>query len=196
MKAPSSPDWPALRNIAAVQGGYFHARQASAVGFSSQLLARHVQGGRLIRPRRAVYRLAQYAAVDHEDLVELWVWSEQRGVFSHDTALALHELSDALPARVHLTVPRASRRRAAPPGVVLHHSDVPDDERVWIGLVPVTSAARTIRDAADDGLHPAVIEQAIVEGTARGLFGRIDVRGIVPPRRGRPRGSRSRSVLR
>ena len=32
------------------------------------------------------------------------------GVFSHDTALALHELSDALPARAHLTLPASWRR--------------------------------------------------------------------------------------
>ena len=28
----------------------------------------------------------------------VWLWSEQAGVFSHQTALALHDLSDILPA--------------------------------------------------------------------------------------------------
>ncbi len=32
-------------------------------------------------------------------------------VFSRETALALHDLGDANPARIHLTVPRASASR-------------------------------------------------------------------------------------
>jgi predicted transcriptional regulator of viral defense system len=64
--------------------------------------------------------------------VPIWLWSERVGVFSHETALGLHELSDVLPARIHLTLPAKWRRRRlrVPKGVVVHHADVDRRERV------------------------------------------------------------------
>ncbi len=184
------PGWPSLRALASVQGGFFRVSQAAELGFSPQLLASHVRSGALVRARRGIYRLAQFPAVENEELVELWHWSNEQGVFSHETALTLHELSDVLPARVHMTVPRAWRRRAAstPSLVVLHRADLPDCDRTWVGLVPVTTPQRTLRDAYDCGVSPDVIAQAIRDGSARNLFSRADLRGIVPPRVGRPRG--------
>ncbi len=43
--------------------------------------------------RRGVYRLVHFPVGDHEDLTAVWLWSEREGVFSHETALALHDLS-------------------------------------------------------------------------------------------------------
>ncbi|HVV83213.1 MAG TPA: hypothetical protein VHE35_09035 [Kofleriaceae bacterium] len=158
-------------------------------GFSKQLLRSHVLAGALEHPRRGIYRLARFPVAEHPDLVELWLGSEEQGVFSHETALALHQLSDAMPARVHMTVTRVwrRRRRVVPAILLLHHADVPDTDRAWIGSVPVTTPQRTLRDAVDDGVDPALIEQAIRDGEARRLFSRRDLRGIEPPRRGRPR---------
>lgn len=186
----SRPDWAALYELAAGQGGYFRIGQAASTGFSKQLLRSHVLVGALEHPRRGIYRLARFPAVENSDLVELWLWSEEQGLFSHETALMLHELSDALPARVHMTVPSAwrKRRRVVPPLVILHYADVPDGDRTWVGSVPVTSSQRTLRDAVDDGVDPTFIEQAIRDGAARRIFTRRDLRGIAMPRRGRPRG--------
>lgn len=186
------PRWTALYELAAGQGGYFRTKQAAEVGYSPQLLRSHILGGALVRPRRGIYRLAQFPSVENEDLVELWLWSDEEGVFSHETALALHALSDALPARVHMTVPRAwrkkRRRLSAPSIVVLHYADLPAADRTWSGLVPVTSPERTLRDALDDGTDPTIISQAVADGIARSLFNREDLRGIVAARRGRPPG--------
>lgn len=84
----------------------------------------------------------------------------------------LHHLSDALPAKVHLTLPSAwkSRRLRVPPGVVLHFSDLADDDRAWAGAVQVTTARRTAIDCAAAGVSPAIVKQAIDEGLHRGLF--------------------------
>jgi hypothetical protein len=49
-----------------------------------------------------VLRLAQFPPSDHEDLVPLWLWAQKLGVFSHETALFLHDLSDVLPANRHM----------------------------------------------------------------------------------------------
>ncbi len=184
MSETRNPSWNQLYELARSQRGYFRIAQAAEVGFSKQLLRKHVLGGRLSHELRGVYRLAGSPSADDDELVALWLWSGEVGVFSHETALSLFQLSDALPARVHMTVPLAWRRTAAlPPLLVLHHADLPEDDRTWIGPVPVTTVGRTLRDAVDAGIDPTLIAQAISEGTARKILVRADVRGIVPPKR-------------
>ena len=60
---------------------------------------------------------------------------------SHDTALALHDLSDALPGKVHLTLPATWRLRLlrVPSGLLLHFADVAEPDRTNFGTVPVTA---------------------------------------------------------
>ena len=106
-----APDWESLFGVAQAQSGYFTTRQAATAGYSPQLLRRYLGNGKMARVRRGVYRLVHFPAGEHEDLVTLWLWSDQAGVFSHQTALALHDLSDALPSKVHMTIPKSWWRR-------------------------------------------------------------------------------------
>jgi predicted transcriptional regulator of viral defense system len=78
----------------------------------------------LQRLRRGIYRIARFPPTENEDLIVIWLWSRRDGVFSHDTALSLHQLSDALPTRYHITVPTASppRRARSRPRNVVHRS--------------------------------------------------------------------------
>jgi predicted transcriptional regulator of viral defense system len=167
----SAPSWDRLYELASGQEGYFTTREASGAGFSSQLLLKHIHAGRVSHVRRGVYRLVHFPAGDHEDLVIVWLWSEKQGVFSHQTALGLHGLSDVLPAKAHLSLPSAwrNRRFRVPPDVVLHHGDVPMRERVWFGAVPATSALRTLNDCAHEQLAPELLRQASREALRRGL---------------------------
>jgi predicted transcriptional regulator of viral defense system len=108
------------------------------------------------------------------------------GVFSHETALMLHDLSDALPAKCHMTVPVAWRKRRlrVPPGLVLHHADVEHQERAWFGPVPATSASRTLSDCAKRGLSPDLLQQAAQQALRRGLVTRgelTDVEAALEP---------------
>lgn len=120
-------------------------------------------------------------ASDHEELVTAWLWSEQAGVVSHQTALAIHGLSDALPAHVHLTLPASWRQRRfrIPPDVVLHHSDVPPEDRTWFGAVPTTNPHRTLSDCANEGLSPELLRQAAQQAIRRGLVVRGDLGDVV-----------------
>jgi hypothetical protein len=43
--------------------------------------------------------IVHFPAGEHEELVAAWLWSELAGVVSHQSALALHRLSDGLSAR-------------------------------------------------------------------------------------------------
>ena len=180
-----SPSWDDLFEVASGQEGLFTTAQAADAGYSPQLLQKHLHGGRIRRVRRGVYRLVHFPPGEHEDLVAVWLWSESAGVFSHETALALHGLSDALPSRVHLTVPAdwSRRRLRVPRGVVLHHADVPKSDRGWVGSLPVTAPFRTLADSAAAGVAPDLMQQARDQAVTRGLVTRADVAAIAAPGR-------------
>jgi len=167
----NGPDWNRLFETAAGQEGQFTTKQAAEAGYSPQLLVHYVHIGRVVRVRRGIYRLVHFPAGEHEELVATWLWSEPAGVVSHQTALALHGLSDALPAHVHLTLPAAWRRRRfrVPADVVLHHADVPREDRAWFGAVPATDPRRSLNDCARDGLSPELLQQAAQQAVRRGL---------------------------
>lgn len=171
MTTLAHPDWNRLFEAAAGQAGHFTTQQAAEAGYSPQLLGHHVQAGRVLRVRRGIYRLVHFPAEQHEELVVAWLWSERTGVISHQTALSLHDLSDALPARVHLSLPSAWHRRRfrPPPDVVLHHADVPARDRAWFGPVPITAPRRSLNDCARDGLSPELLRAAAQQALRRGL---------------------------
>jgi predicted transcriptional regulator of viral defense system len=172
MEGPTSkPSWDRLFETASAQEGYFTTRQAAEAGYSPQLLLKYIRAGRVTRAQRGIYRLVHFPAGEHEDLVATWLWSERAGIISHQTALALHGLSDALPAHLHLTLPAAWRRRRfrVPAGVVLHHADVSPDDRTWFGAVPATSAQRSLNDCAREGMSPDLLRQAARQAIRRGL---------------------------
>jgi hypothetical protein len=165
------PSWDDLHEVANGQSGHFTAQQAAEAGFSAQLLHKHVQNKNLEHAARSIYRITRFPPSENEDLVVLWLWSDREAVFSHETALQLHGLSDALPARVHMTVPTTtSRRRKSPAGAVLHFADIPEGDTQWLGPVQITKPARSILDVATAHGDAALVAQAIDEGIRAGLF--------------------------
>jgi len=171
-EGPTHPERQGLLDLAVSQAGYFTTAQAAEVGYSPELLIHHRKRGWIERTRRGIYRVRHLPAQDDEQLVELWLWSGREGVFSHRTALALYDLSDVLPAGVEMTVPaRWRRRRLRVPEVLrLRFADLLDEERQWVGHVPVTSPARTLRDCADASVQPDIVRQALDQGLATGRF--------------------------
>lgn len=175
--SPVRPQWNDLYEKAAAQAGLFTTQQAAEAGYSPQLLVHHVQAGKVVRLRRGLYRLVHFPAGEYEDLVAAWLWSESMGVVSHQTALSLHGLSDALPSHVHLTLPNDWRHRRfrVPEGVVLHHADVPPQDRSWFGAVPTTNPRRSLNDCASKGLSPELLRQAARQALRRGLVTRHEL---------------------
>lgn len=177
----TSPDWDRLYETAAAQEGHFTTGQAAEAGYSAQLLAHYLNTGKMERIRRGVYRLVHFPAGDHEELAVLWLWSERVGVFSHQTALSLHELSDVLPSAVHMTLPVDWRKRRlrVPAGLRLNYSDLQTKERWWFGAVPATSPVRTLEDCAAADLAPDLLAQAARAAVRRGLASRDELKGVV-----------------
>ena len=186
----SSP-WDLLMETIKSQGGLFTVRQATEAGFSPALLSYHVGTGQFLRPFRGVYRLAHYPTSEHEDLLVLWLASDHQGTFSHETALALHRLSDVLPSRAHISLPASWKRRTLPDLAERHYEAVPAEDRAWVGPLPVTSPLRTLRDCMAVLTAPELVAQAFDQVLARGLIAPQIVeqlRADAPPpyRRARP----------
>jgi predicted transcriptional regulator of viral defense system len=158
------PDLSALNRLAYAQDGLFTVQQAQERGFSAQLLAHHTQAKRFERVRRGLYRLSDYPTGEYEEIRAAWlVVGMQRAIVSHESALALHELSDVLPGSVHLLVSREHRGARAPSGVTLHTATIPisDSDITTRHGMRVTTPARTIIDAARSGTAPEQIQLAI-----------------------------------
>ncbi len=171
-----APDWGALFTAAQAQGGYFTTTQAAAAGYSRPLLHKYIANGKMARVPRGIYRLVHFPSSDHEDLIMLWLWSDQAGVFSHETALALHDLSDALPSKVHMTIPVSWRRRRlqVPAGLVLHYAGIGEVDRTGFSAVPITSPQRTLRDCVEANVSPELVRQAVLQARRRGLISEKD----------------------
>lgn len=169
LPAPDRPNWEALESLAALQAGLFTTRQAEEAGFSRALLAYHTRQGRFRQTLRGIYRFARHPTNEQEEFIALWLATDGLGVFSHETALLLHGLSDALPARLHLTLPPSWRRRRLPATVSAAYAEVPEADRTWAGAVPVTTVARTLVDCARAGVQQEFIDDAVQQSLSRGL---------------------------
>lgn len=182
-KTAPSPNHDQLYKTAEAQAGYFTATQARRAGFSHALLSYHVQTGLFERVHPGIYRLRRFPASAHEDLFVAWLRAGPHSVISHDSALALYELSDLLPDAIHVTVPRTASRRHS--GLRLHTNRLePGDVTHYAGL-PTTTVARTITDLAASGLSEELILQAVEEALRRGLTTTDQLRVAASRRGGR-----------
>jgi predicted transcriptional regulator of viral defense system len=171
-----------LYRLAESQGGYFTTKQAAALGFASNHRIYHVRKGNWVREYRGIYRLALYPEPERPDLILWWLWSRDRsdrptGVFSHQTALSLQDLTDANPAKLDLTVPATFRRGVPIPRVLrLHRGDVRKEDREDLLGVPVTNALRTILDVWQEGSSPKpALRAAFREALKRGNITKTQV---------------------
>ncbi len=179
-----SPDWDALYAAALPQTGYVTNEDVRAAGYSSPLLEYHIRTGHLQRVARGIFRVSNFPAGDHEDLVVAWLWSKREGIFSHETALVLHDLSDVLPAKQHLTTPKAwqHKRLRVPATLILHFGDISKAETSWMGAVPVTTPLRTLADCATNDTPREFLEQAVKQGAKRGLFALAEAKRAIAQR--------------
>lgn len=158
-----------LFNLASEQAGYFTAAQAKAVGYSYQAQAHHVAAGNWLRIQRGLFRLTEWIPEVHDDLVRWTLWSRDRGVVSHETALAVHGIGEFESARVHLTVPAEFTMRDE--AVVLHHADLSADDVQDRTGFRVTTPARSLIDIAATAPDEDQLSRAVDDARKRGLVG-------------------------
>jgi predicted transcriptional regulator of viral defense system len=174
---PEKSRWDRLCEIAAPQEGYCTLAQVRAAGYTDEIFEALRPQGKIERCSGDVYRLTQFPRPDYEGLVALWLQTDMKGVVSHDTALALHNLSDLLPMKRHITVPPEWRPgdRRFDADVRIHEGEISEAEITWLGPVPVTKPLRTLQDCIDADVSPDFIKQAVEDGIRRGLFTKNDI---------------------
>ncbi len=161
MPGPSQDLRRQLHELAFGQAGYFTAAQAIAVGYSYQSQKYHADHGNWLRVDRGLFRLPGWPS-EAEDTYARWVlWSGGRGIVSHDSALALHHLSDANPVRVHLTVPRDFRM--ADEAVVTHPGEVGPEDFEVRGSWRITTPERTLLDVAGSDSSQEIVDSAVAD---------------------------------
>ena len=175
---PSQNDsYTRLNEVAEAQQGYFTAKQAVEAGYADNTHPYHVRIGHWIRHCRGIYRLVHYPLPEDGEMLGWYLWSRNRaqvpqGAYSHETALSLHELSDVMPAKLHLTVPPGFRRSSPIPKVlVLHRAPLDQKDVQTIRGLRVTRPFPTILMLVREGnLGRDLVEQALAEGRRRGLI--------------------------
>lgn len=177
-KKPSSK----LYDTAELQQGYFTTKQAVAAGYPDNTHTYHVKNGDWVREYRGIYRLAHFPFTDHPDFMFCYLWSmnrkeEPEGVFSHDSALSLYDLSDLNPARIHMSVPFNFRRSTPiPKMLVLHKNTLTEQDIRGMDGFKVTRPVRAVLDLLKDGtVSEDFIAQAIDQGLQTGKIIKKDL---------------------
>jgi predicted transcriptional regulator of viral defense system len=156
-----------LYALAEPQAGYFTTAQALEAGIARQYLQHHLRkSGKLIRVGHGIYRLVQFPEQTFEDMIVACLWAGPESAVSHESALAVFGLGEAMPAVVHLTTRPSFRGRRR--GVLLHPGVLAVDERTIRDRVPVTGVERTLADIARTQPAAAARELA-AEAMTRGL---------------------------
>ncbi len=162
-----------LYTLVGGHAGYLTARGAAEAGIARSTLSHHARpGGRLVHVARGLYRLRDFPSSPHEHIVAGWLRTppSANAVVSHESALELDDLSDVIADQVHVTVPRAQRRKPID-GVVIHPTTFPitkQHRRDVLGI-PVTTVDRTIIDVLRSTGMTEQAEAAVAEALRRGL---------------------------
>lgn len=171
-----------VHEIATEQHGLIKASQATEHGVAAKTLVAMAARGRLERVGYGLYRDRRVPENRWTPFMAAALWPHGTiGLLTGETVLSLLELSDVNPAAIHITVPAnfRARRRQPPPGVVLHHADVPPADRMAIEGIPATTVARAIRTCAQAEIGPALLRQAVEDARKAGWLTPIEERELV-----------------
>jgi len=171
-----------LYAIVEAQQGYFTSGQAVTCGYPTSNHVYHLRSGTWKREYRGIYRLARFPVAEDAQYVMWSLWSRNRqgspqGVYSHQTALALFDLSDLMPRRLYMIVPPEFRRNAPVPDVlVLHRGRLAPSEIEARAGYRVTRPLRTITDLLKEAaVSGDYLRQALQQALERGLITSLEL---------------------
>jgi predicted transcriptional regulator of viral defense system len=167
----------ALLGLASRQSGYFTAAEALRIGYAYPAQKFHADHGNWLRIDRGLYRLPEWPPDEHDSLVRWSLWARGRAVVSHETALAVHQLGDANPAEVDLTVPPKFRANAV--GVRVHRGTLPSADVVERKGFRITTPVRSLLDVAAGDLDLDLLAGAVDDALRSGIVSRSEIFGRV-----------------
>lgn len=173
-------EYDKILDAAVDQHGYVTTAQARELGVRADTIRKMAARNALERVSRGVYRVPSFPLSPFEQYMEACLWpAGVVGVISHESALAIRELSDVSPSKTHITVPRRFRvRRQVPSHLVIHNADLADGELAGVEGVPTTTVRRAIEDCHRQHLGPALLRQAIEEGKRQGYLRAAEVQEL------------------
>jgi predicted transcriptional regulator of viral defense system len=90
-----------ILHMAEIRNGIITSAQVTKAGIPRRCLTSMVRSGLLVRVERGIYTLPEV----WEDELYVLQWRFSRGIFSHETALYLHAMTDRTPSRYTMTFP-------------------------------------------------------------------------------------------
>lgn len=134
-----------LSNVAGRQLGLFTRSDAREAKISSEQLRHLVDRGIVERVTPRVFRFAATSRSWHQDVLAACLDGGTECVASHRTAAALHGFDGFRADVIEVLVPMHVRHRRKT--AIVHHTRMlPALDRTRVGLIPVTSRARTLID--------------------------------------------------
>ena len=124
-----------IMNLIHQNNGMLTTAKAVSSGISRSMLAHLVKRGQLLRPARGVYTLPEIWEDEFLNLQTRF----KRGIFSHETALFLWDLTDRTPIAYHMTFP-TNYNLANPKKEGVHCAQV-KAERYALGITEIKSPA-------------------------------------------------------
>ncbi len=151
-----------LMDVAADRGGYVPTRLAREQGLLPARLVTLARRGALERVGHGLYRIPGFPVDRNDDLLRAVLWTNERGVISHETALALYELADVNPVAIDITVPTDYRiERAGGEHYRVHHAPLSAQNTRTFEGVRVVNVLAAIEGATEQGVGTALIFDAI-----------------------------------
>ncbi|NGX38771.1 MAG: hypothetical protein KR126chlam1_00082 [Chlamydiae bacterium] len=170
-----------LWRVAEKQHGYFTAKQAKEAGYRDSNFARYIQSGIWKKIQRGIYCFTHFPAYERPELIIWFLWSQTRkdpgcGVWSHETALEIHDLSDVNPLKMHMTVPERFRKRGKPGFISLHCGTFSKMEIQEKDGYLITTPLRTLVDVfREESLEPSLLRQSVREALSKGMVTKIEL---------------------
>ena len=161
-----------LLQVAAPQRGLFTLAQAAEVGVGDVYVRKMAARGVLERRAQGVYRIPAIPIDEYTELMEAVLWANGRGVIVGETALALWDLADVNPRKIHLAVPPSYRpRRQGGRLYQVHQARLGAEDRDETHGIPTVTPAVAICQSIANGVAGDMIEQAIHRAQAREHIG-------------------------
>ena len=169
--AMTTPEFQRLLEVAYDHHGYVTTAQITRAGVDPAGLRQLAASGQVERITVGLYRLPIVPRTVLTEFAEATLWANGRGVISHSSALALHDLAPVNPARIHLTVRTGYRpSRAGGDLYRVWTRNLPRSDCTTVEGIAVVTPRRAIEDARKLGEDPTMVALAIRNAADRGFL--------------------------
>ncbi|MEX0834976.1 MAG: type IV toxin-antitoxin system AbiEi family antitoxin domain-containing protein, partial [Nitriliruptor sp.] len=153
------------------QYGYVSTADAHELDIPVVELGKLAHRGRLEQVAYGIYRFPELPAGEYGPYLLATLWAGRRGVLSHETVLALHDLGDLNPTSIHLTVPVGYRpRRRGGQLYTVHQQDLEEADLGWFEGIRTVTPRVAIVQCISDGTATYLTRQATEMARGRGLL--------------------------